>query len=241
LDAGCGVGPESLLFGLFGAEVIGVDLIPERLKLAVERKKFFESLLGDHLSIHFLNRDVFEVIQNQKFNAIWLREAISHIHPLEEFLDKLYQIMEPGAEIYISDTNWSNPINKVRLIRNYWRRYKFFHRLGEAGTFFVHSKYYDPVSGQSVRMVEERLFTLWKTQKLLRQAKFKIVQARTIGILPKRAISSLFPSRIRLCIFRLLCNIENALSFIPGLRALGMRNIVVALKPLNAQRDGSHS
>ena len=84
LDAGCGLGSESLLFSFLGANVVGVDLNEARLKVAEKRKLFYRDLIRGEAE--FVLGNVFEVIKKQKFDIIWMNESISHIHPAERFL-----------------------------------------------------------------------------------------------------------------------------------------------------------
>lgn len=188
LDAGCGVGSESLLFAYLGARVTGVDIMEERLSLARSRVPFFQSEAAKDVNVEFILGDLFSIMGTQQFDAIWIREAISHIHPLEKFLDCAHQSLRAEGKIFVSDSNWANPMVKLETYRNYRNRLKWYHlltRWREAGLFYVEDGYYDPITGRHVAMAQERMFSPRGFRSLLESRGFRVVGQRTIGFLPK--------------------------------------------------------
>ena len=232
LDAGCGIGSESILFSMFGASVIGVDIISERLQLAKERKSFFEKKLGCNLNLEFINGNIFEIINQYRFDAIWLREAISHIHPLETFLEIVYHKLGKNGLIYISDSNWANPYIKYAIFQNYHGRFKWywlFSRLRESSTFYVHPQL-NPTSDIPVFMAEERLFSPRAMLRMLEKTGFHTVSWRTTAFLPKATLSKLAPSSKKPTIYNFLCQYERLLQNVPYVRGLGARVIWIGEK-----------
>jgi 2-polyprenyl-3-methyl-5-hydroxy-6-metoxy-1,4-benzoquinol methylase len=179
LDAGCGHGSESLLFALAGAEVTGVDLVGERVKLARARAARWSEKLGRDLSVSFANRNIFQLLEEETFDCVWLQEAIQHIHPAEKFLKTAFRALRPGGVVVVSDSNKWNPLTIVEMIPFYW------HNGGQL-TWFVHTKYKDPETGEPVVMASERLFSRRGLSRLLADAGFEVKHIEVNGQIPLR-------------------------------------------------------
>ncbi len=204
LDAGCGIGHQSLLFSLLGAKkVIGIDIIEERLKIAQKRKSFFEDYLNCKLNIDFINDDIYRIIDNYRFDMIYCKDAISHIHPLESFIEKSSHSLKNNGVFIIEEPNQYNPF---RLYSTLTQHYK------ATGTFkYYTSEVINPVSGESVVMAEERLISSRELKCLLRQNSFSLRHLSWGGgwLIPKSTIARLGKSRS----FKILKGLERAESF----------------------------
>jgi 2-polyprenyl-3-methyl-5-hydroxy-6-metoxy-1,4-benzoquinol methylase len=242
LDAGCGVGSESLMFAFLGAQVTGVDLMEERLALAQHRVRFYQSEAGRPIQVEFIRGDLFSIMESRPFDAIWIREAISHIHPLEKFIDCAHQTLTNGGRMFVSDTNWANPLVKWETFQNYKNRLKWYHlmaRRREAGLFYVQDDYYDPISGKDVPMAQERLFAPQAFRELLESRGFRVVEQRTIGFLPKAALVKFLPQSMRLQGYSLLDSLESSFRYVPLLKSLGATTITVSEKVESNGGNGS--
>jgi len=160
LDAGCGLGSESILFSFLGAKVVGVDLEEEKIKTAEKRKLFYKDLIKG--KIEFVLGNVFEVIKKQKFDIVWMNEAISHIHPAEEFLKLAHQQLNPGGRIIISEGNGGNP---CILLRRFIETGHWSWTIRCMG---------DRKTGKRVEYARERLFTLGEMASILRKSGYSI-------------------------------------------------------------------
>jgi SAM-dependent methyltransferase len=116
LDAGCGYGTFSLLFAAMGGEVTGADLRPDRLAVADCRRGFHAASTGTTLSVVFVRRDLAHDWQ-QPFDVVWVHNALSHIDPLEPFLDRVGRQLTPGGLLVVGDINGANPAQQRRLAR----------------------------------------------------------------------------------------------------------------------------
>ncbi|HET7224822.1 MAG TPA: class I SAM-dependent methyltransferase [Candidatus Eisenbacteria bacterium] len=116
LDAGCGYGTFSLLFAAVGAEVTGADLRPDRLAVADCRREFHAASTGTTLSVVFERRDLARDWQ-ERFDVVWVHNALSHIDPLEPFLDRVGRQLTPGGVLVVGDINGANPAQRRRLAR----------------------------------------------------------------------------------------------------------------------------
>lgn len=160
LDAGCGLGSESILFSIFGANVLGVDLNKERLKIAEKRKIFYKDLMRG--KVEFIPANVFEVIKETKFDVVWMNESISHIHPAEQFLELLYERLNPGGRVIISEGNGSNLYLLVKrfLKTGHWSwKSRFVQETGR---------------GCKVGYAVERLFSIGEIAKVLKDAGYAV-------------------------------------------------------------------
>ncbi len=170
LDAGCGLGSESLLFSFLGANVVGVDLNEARLKVAEKRKLFYKDLIKG--KVEFLLGDVFKIIKRQKFDIIWMNESISHIHPAERFLKLAYQQLNPGGRVIISEGNGGNP-------------YILLKRFMETGRWSWTSHFVQgPQTSTKVGYAVERLFTYKQITNILLEAGYFIGRVEFTCFIP---------------------------------------------------------
>lgn len=170
LDAGCGLGSESILFSSLGAKVVSVDLNEERLKVAEKRKLFYKDLVKGR--VEFIFGDVFEIIKMRKFDIVWMNESISHIHPAEEFLQIAHHQLNSGGRVIISETNGGNP-------------YILLKRFMETGSWSWRSRFVkDPKRGSEVGYAVERLFTFKQITNILMQAGYFIGHVELTHFIP---------------------------------------------------------
>jgi len=160
LDAGCGLGSESIFFSSLGAKVVGVDIKENMVKVAEKRKLFYRDLI--RRKVEFVLGNVFEVIKKQKFDIIWMNEAISHIHPAEGFLKLAHRQLNPGGRVIISEGNADNPCIRVRQViqTGHW----------SWDAYFVQ----DPRTGKKVGYTTERMFSLEQIGSILKRAGYSI-------------------------------------------------------------------
>ncbi|MEJ2751043.1 MAG: class I SAM-dependent methyltransferase, partial [Anaerolineae bacterium] len=111
LDAGCGVGTESLFWATVREDVtiLGVDAHQPRIETAVARLPEWEQRLQRPLSLQFQCQNIFDVLGQQTFDLIWSMEAISHIDPAETFLSAAWSSLAPGGCLVISDSHLLDP------------------------------------------------------------------------------------------------------------------------------------
>lgn len=178
LDAGCGVGTESLLWASLrdDVEVIGVDISAARLKAASVRVPFYEQQVGRPLSVKFCDQSVFTVLKERTFDLIWTMEAISHIDPAETFIAASYASLNADGRLVISDSHFLNPAML-------WRIFKL-RRQGIRHTYKTTS------TGETVSYAEERLFTVPQLTRLLQRVGFKTVETQISVYFPPRLLAS---------------------------------------------------
>lgn len=170
-DAGSGLGTESLLFASLGARVLSVDLKSERRGVAEKRRTFYEQALGISLDIEFRTDSVFNIPREPKFDYIWSNQSISHIDPAESFIEMARDVLLPGGQLVVSDSN-GNLLGRLALLRR--RGLK------------VHKTFRIDDTGVEVPYADERTFSFGQIQKLLRSSGLKVVHAECTGFLRGR-------------------------------------------------------
>lgn len=218
LDSGCGYGTESLLFAAAGANVTGIDLVSQRVQLASSRIDYYERRTSRHLNIGFLDADVIRYFETAPpLDVIWAMEAISHIHPLERFLELAYKCLSPDGFLIASDQNGLNPL----------ARYKAY-RIRGTHHFKTRIKAWDPESGEPAIEAVERIFSVLSYKKKLEKAGFHITEAVTSGFLA----SSFIPIRLHQSplLRNILTSLQTTFQKIPILRLFGTNFTVVAQK-----------
>lgn len=219
LDCGCGYGTESLLLGLSGAAVTGVEVEPTRLELARTRLPFYAERACHPLNVQFINADILRYLEGAApIDVIWVLEAISHIHPLETFLPLAFKRLSPGGFLITSDPNALSPISLYRAYRIRGTPMPMFRMKGK-----------DPSSGAPVYEAVERIFSVLDYTRMLSRAGFKVKQVSMSGFMASSLVPlSLHKSKL---VFTLLSSLQRTLRAIPGLRLLGPSFTIVAQKP----------
>ena len=218
LDAGCGYGTESLVFSLFGQQVTGIELVPERFRLASSRVDFYQDFSPHPLNLRFQNAHVLRFLQKSPaFDLVWAMEAISHIHPADDFLSLAYRRLKDGGKLVISDPNRLNPLAWARSVRI---RGSIRER--------THTKFTDPETGIPVNYGQELIFSPFILVKKLVKIGFKIQKIQMSGFMG----SSLMPKSIldHGQIQSVLIFSQKILQRAPVLRYFGSVYTIVAIK-----------
>ena len=101
LDFGCGFGLYSILFGLHGNELYGIDSDAGRIDN-------FQRLIR-HLELDNVKAQTGDVLNlgyaDGFFDACFANEILSHVRDLEQALSEISRVLKRGGTIYISDGN----------------------------------------------------------------------------------------------------------------------------------------
>jgi SAM-dependent methyltransferase len=213
LDAGCGLGTESLFWASLRPDitVLGIDISPERLDAARARLGYYQHRLDRPLQVRFQDRDVFRVLDEERFDFIWTMEAISHIDPAEKFVQACASGLENGGYLAISDSHLVNPYMAWRIILLRSRDVK--ERTQKRTS-----------DGTAVSYAQERLFSAGRLSGILHAAGFSGVRSQLSVFLPPALANSptLFPWYVLL---------DRLLNRIPILRNLGAIFTITASLP----------
>jgi 2-polyprenyl-3-methyl-5-hydroxy-6-metoxy-1,4-benzoquinol methylase len=172
LDAGSGFGTYSMLYAAVGATVIGVDLRPDRLSAAARRLEFHEKETGQRFPITYERADLTRTWPRD-YDLVWVYNALSHIDPLEGFLNATRTHLKPGGVLVVGDINGAHPAHLKRLaeIRSE-----------------VHQEYVAP-DGQRHAYAVERPFPPGEMRSIMEQHGFRVVHHEGywggLGVLPE--------------------------------------------------------
>lgn len=110
LDAGAGTGNFSLKLAEKGAEVTGIDLSGDMLKLAEAKAK------EAGYTISFLKRDIFETgFEDESFDAVFSMAAFEFIEDYERAAEELYRLVKPGGSLLIGTIAKSGAWGKLYM------------------------------------------------------------------------------------------------------------------------------
>lgn len=114
VDLGCGSGTMSILFGLLGAQVIGIDIDSTLINASRKRQTFYETQFGP-LRIQFYATDAlkFDYGRIAPVDGIYSLFAFNLMQPSEELLVRLIPALKPKGKIVISDGNMHSLYNRV--------------------------------------------------------------------------------------------------------------------------------
>jgi phosphoethanolamine N-methyltransferase len=100
LDVGSGIGGAAFhLAEKYGARVTGIDLAPEMVAIAHERAQE----ASNATNVRFLLDDVMKLPADEKFDIIWSRDALMHLHDKPALFSKLHELLAPGGQLVITD------------------------------------------------------------------------------------------------------------------------------------------
>ena len=214
IDVACGNGFEAVLFALFGKTVRANDCTIERTTITRTRAEFYRELVGEGFSVSTSLANVMAAAPKLgRHDLVFVQEAISHIHPAEEFLALARDhLIARGGRLAVCDSNGWNPVTRVRISRHLWaERRTLRHYIVEL---------VDVSSGASFLMAEERLFSAPTMKRMM----------RSVGLTPELTWMSGFslPLFVRSRTSGIARTIDEMCRRIPGIRSLGGFYTIVA-------------
>lgn len=114
VELGCGSGSASILFGLLGAKVIGIDLDSTLISACRKRQAFYEAEFGP-LDIEFHVADAFKFDYDQfaLVDGIYSLFAFNTMQPSQELLARVVPALKSKGKIVISDGNMDSLYNRL--------------------------------------------------------------------------------------------------------------------------------
>jgi phosphoethanolamine N-methyltransferase len=98
LDVGCGIGgPAKFLYDTFNADVLGVDLASNCIRIATKR---YES----NPNLNFIVADALvHPFEDNSFDLIYSRDVILHIASKDKLFSRLFAATKPGGGLIMTD------------------------------------------------------------------------------------------------------------------------------------------
>ena len=111
LDCGSGLGSESIIFGLLGAKVLGVDLSEERTTVALKRLKYYKDFFSlNPQNVNFRNMNILDYKSTKPFDLVYAKESITHVYSVPKFINFVNRVLENDGYFIITDANPLNPL-----------------------------------------------------------------------------------------------------------------------------------
>lgn len=127
LEIGFGMGTDLFQFARGGAEVYGVDLSPEHLRIASERFAFFglpaNLQLADAENLPF---------PDASFDAVYSFGVIHHIPNIEQAVREIYRVLRPGGQAIISVYHKNSAFYYFCVLGGYLVHFRFLNESFQA-------------------------------------------------------------------------------------------------------------
>jgi ubiquinone/menaquinone biosynthesis C-methylase UbiE len=126
LDIGCGFGGKTCVYAAAGADVIGVDIVREKI---VQSADFVQSRGSDAtFTVGDAERLPFP---DGTFDLVVANDSMEHFPDPEIALTELVRVLRPGGKIFLSFTPWRSPFGShlYDYIRTPWCHLLFTERL----------------------------------------------------------------------------------------------------------------
>lgn len=174
LDLACGVGTQALLFARLGYSVTGFDLYAREITILKKRIEFYQPKWKIPLSVTLRTANAVRLDARElgQFDCVHVFEALSHIHPMEKFLETARLLVRPGGYLIISDTNGFNPIVRLKLWR-YTGRWSYSVKTIQ-----------DSTSGKMVEYAFKRVMSAPAMRALLAHYGFEVQKTYGSGFIP---------------------------------------------------------
>jgi SAM-dependent methyltransferase len=89
LEIGCGTGCDLLQFAKHGASAVGIDIVPEHIRLARERVgNLAQVLQGDGTNIPF---------QDESFEYVYSHGVLHHLDRPRRMVEEIFRVLRPGG------------------------------------------------------------------------------------------------------------------------------------------------
>ena len=107
LEVGCGEGGNMKPFLDLGCKLTGVDLSQGKIENA---KRFFQDH-DFHQKLTLIHNDIYNLESElkNKFDFIFLRDVLEHIHNQERFIRFIKKLLKPNGKIFFGFPPWQNP------------------------------------------------------------------------------------------------------------------------------------
>ena len=98
LDLGCANGWNMSRFGQYGRSSIGLDMVPERVRLALEHGP---AMVASGLEVP---------VAAETFDVVYVQHVLHHIGGVEDALREIRRVLKPDGILFLVETVEDNPI-----------------------------------------------------------------------------------------------------------------------------------
>lgn len=160
LDIGCGVGMFLNQFKKLGADVFGIDVDRDKVRIAKERFKDVYEAPAEKLPF-----------RKDSFDIVWLHEVVEHVDDEEKTIVEAFRTLKPGGKLVIFAPNrlWPFETHGIFVGDKY--------RFGNIPLVtYLPKKYYKQLTPHVRNYYKKDLF------KILKGASFKVIKYQ--GVFP---------------------------------------------------------
>src|SRR5699024_9417138 len=114
LEIGCGEGGNLQPFLDIGCKVTGIDLSSGKIENA-------RTFLRDHPkadNLVLINKNIYEVADDIKYDIIIMRDVLEHIHNQEKFMGFVKKFMKKDSLFFLGFPPWQNPFGGHQQVCN---------------------------------------------------------------------------------------------------------------------------
>jgi SAM-dependent methyltransferase len=174
-EIGCGEAGNLKPFLNIGCKVVGVDFSRAKIENAI---KFYENHpLKDNLSL--LNENIYNIASDklEKFDLIFMRDTLEHIHKQDEFLSHIRPFLKPNGIIFLSFPPWRMPFGGHQQVceNKFLSKLPYFHILPKPLYRLVLKLFGETESKITALLeVKETGISIHRFKKIIATAKFTI-------------------------------------------------------------------
>lgn len=178
LEIGCAEGGVLKAFLEMGCTGVGVELSPERLRLA---ESYLEQEVREG-NVKLIARNIYDTDPQRDFDRLFdlivLKDVIEHIPDQGRLLRKLRRFLRPGGHIFLGFPPWQMPFGgHQQICRNRWlSKLPYYHLLPSAAYKGVLKAAGEPPHIVSELLeIKETGLSIGQFEKLAREANFNIL------------------------------------------------------------------
>jgi len=113
LDIGCGFGVNSVELAKCGYEVVGVDVLANRIAIGQEKYKHFKNLT-------LIHADVQSIESHERYHVVTMIEVLEHLYSPELILQKIHnELLTDDGVLIVTVPNGLGPSEISRDIRHH--------------------------------------------------------------------------------------------------------------------------
>jgi SAM-dependent methyltransferase len=174
-EIGCGEAGNLKPFLDLGCKVVGIDFSKVKIENAL---KFYENHpLRNNLTL--INENIYNIVPDklEKFDLIFMRDTLEHIHKQDEFLLHIRSFLKPDGVIFLSFPPWRMPFGGHQQVceNRFLSKLPYFHILPKPLYRFVLKLFGEAESKITALLeVKETGISIHRFKKIIAMTKFTI-------------------------------------------------------------------
>lgn len=187
LEIGCGEGGNMAPFLDRGCFVTGVDLATNKLENA---ERFFQNY-PNRQKLTLINKDIYDIKEDLKFDLIIMRDVLEHIHDQEKFMHYVKKFLKPEGLFFLGFPPWHNPFGGHQQIceSKFLSKLPYFHILPKNLYQYILKTFKEPsLQIESLLEIKDTGITIERFKRIIRQEQYKVIREQFYFINPNYEI-----------------------------------------------------